>query len=146
MPDEIAALLRDAHGFEQVAVGERLEGGYANDLWRIRGDGATYVLRIKHPPIDEPDIGWEHRLAGWLSKRLSVVVAPIDGVPELEKWAATIADARAWAISFVESVARERALPASVIHGDYFPGNVLVGGDELAGIVDWEKAQVDWVT
>jgi Ser/Thr protein kinase RdoA (MazF antagonist) len=214
MPDEIAALLRDAHGFEQVAVGERLEGGYANDLWRIRGDGATYVLRIKHPPIDEPDIGWEHRLAGWLSKRLSVVVAPIDGgrmvrlgdrvgwlipfidgtpadplceahrraagcglgrlhragesvaipprprlrplaelewppavvVPELEKWAATIADARAWAISFVESVARERALPASVIHGDYFPGNVLVGGDELAGIVDWEEAQVDWVT
>jgi aminoglycoside/choline kinase family phosphotransferase len=75
-----------------------------------------------------------------------VVVAPIDGVPELEKWAATIADARAWAISFVESVARERALPASVIHGDYFPGNVLVGGDELAGIVDWEEAQVDWVT
>ena len=50
------------------------------------------------------------------------------------------------AISFVESVARERTLPVSVIHGDYFPGNVLLAGDELAGIVDWEEAQVDWVT
>jgi Ser/Thr protein kinase RdoA (MazF antagonist) len=214
MPDEIAERLRDAYGFEEVTVGERLEGGYANDLLRVRGDDAIYVLRIKHPPIDEDDIAWEHRLVRWLSERLSVVVAPVDGgklvrvgdrvgwllpfiegvpvdpgceahrlaaarglgrlhrvgkdlavaprprlrplaeldwppalvVPELQEWAARIADTRTWAISFVESIARERRLPVSVVHGDYFPGNVLVAGGELAGIVDWEESQVDWVT
>jgi Ser/Thr protein kinase RdoA (MazF antagonist) len=214
MSDEVAALLRDVYGFEEVAVGERLEGGYANDLRRALGDGVTYVLRIKHPPVDEDDIAWEHRLVRWLSERLPVVVAPVAGdrvlrlgdrvgwlipfidgapadpereahrraaacglgrlhqvgesmavaprprlrplaelewppaevAPELEEWAASVARARVWAISFVEGVACERALPVSVIHGDYFPGNVLVAGDELAGIVDWEEAQVDWVT
>src|SRR5215218_9809876 len=49
----------------------------------------------------------------------------------------TIAETRAWAIAFVQSVARERELPVSVVHGDYFPGNVLVSGGELAGIIDW---------
>jgi Ser/Thr protein kinase RdoA (MazF antagonist) len=35
------------------------------------------VLRIKHPPIDEDDIAWEHRLMRWLAERLPTVVAPV---------------------------------------------------------------------
>jgi hypothetical protein len=51
----IESALRDAYGFHEVAVGERLEGGYANDLFRVVSDGEPFVLRIKHPPWRRAD-------------------------------------------------------------------------------------------
>jgi Ser/Thr protein kinase RdoA (MazF antagonist) len=56
-----------------------LEGGYANDLFRVMADGRTLVLRIKRPPIHQDDIAWEHRLMRLLSSRLPEVAAPIPG-------------------------------------------------------------------
>lgn len=32
--------------------------------------------------------------------------------------------------------------PPSLLHGDYWPGNVVWRGDELAAIIDWEEAEV----
>jgi homoserine kinase type II len=213
---EMASILRDAYGFDAVVVGERLEGGYANDLFRIRADGAAFVLRLKLPPVVEDDIAWEHELTRVLSLMLPEVVPPvatrdgraivdlgsrtgcllpfIDGEParpersahrtaaarglgrlhrrgrglelparprlrplrelewpstrvpaELREWSATIAAARRWAISYTSEIAQARALPTGIVHGDYFPGNVLISGDELVGIIDWEEAQLDWL-
>jgi Ser/Thr protein kinase RdoA (MazF antagonist) len=211
----IAAALRGAYGFDEAAVGERLEGGYANDLFRVVADGELYVLRIKHPPAIEDDIAWEHRLVRLLSVRLPEVAAPIparegdtivrfgdrvgwlmpfiDGTPaepgreehraaaarglgrlhragaavalprrprlrplpelnwpplaataELHEWRSTIAKARAWAIACVSQLAERRRPVMSLIHGDFFPGNVLVSSDALVGLIDWEEAQIDW--
>jgi Ser/Thr protein kinase RdoA (MazF antagonist) len=32
------------------------------------------------------------------------------------------------------------------VHGDFFPGNILVADDEAVAMIDWEEAHVDWVT
>ena len=32
----------------------------------------------------------------------------------------------------------------TLVHGDFFPGNVLVTGRRVSGIVDWEEAHLDW--
>ena len=34
----------------------------------------------------------------------------------------------------------------SLVHGDLFPGNVLVANDQVVGLIDWEESQADWVT
>jgi Ser/Thr protein kinase RdoA (MazF antagonist) len=214
---QLAARLREAFGFADVAIGERLSGGYANDLLRVSADGRSLVLRIKHPPVIAEDLAWEHALTRALSERLPEVQAPLparDGAtwfavddrrawlvpyvdaapadparephrtaaaralgrlhragadlelsprprlrplpelewpplvvpPELEAWTAAIAEGRTWAIAFVAALARQRRLPMSLVHGDYFPGNVLVAGDDAVAIVDWEEAQIDWLT
>jgi Ser/Thr protein kinase RdoA (MazF antagonist) len=211
----IAPALRDAFGFDDVVIGERLQGGYANDLFRVVADGRDLVLRIKHPPVVAEDIAWEHRLVRLLSERLPEVDAPlrardgatvvgvgdrvgwllpfVDGAPadvaqeeeraaaagalgrlhragaglalphrprlrplpelawpplripaELRDWRATIASARTWAISYVAMLADHRALPVTLVHGDYFPGNVLVTDRGVSGIIDWEEAHLDW--
>jgi Ser/Thr protein kinase RdoA (MazF antagonist) len=215
--NEVASTLRDAFSFGEVAVGERLEGGYANDLFRVVADGRALVLRVKHPPVVDEDITWEHRLMQLLSARLPEVVAPLrardgttvirvgervgwlmpflDGAPadagraghraaaaralgrvhragvqlqlsrrprlrplselawpplrvpaELEQWSATIANERTWARSYVAALSDRRDLPRTLVHGDFFPGNVLVTDDGVSGIIDWEEAQVDWGT
>src|SRR4051812_50151076 len=69
--------LRAAYGFAEIAVGERLTGGYANDLFKVDADGRELVLRLKAPPIDVPDIAWEHRLTCALAARLPSVPAPL---------------------------------------------------------------------
>jgi Ser/Thr protein kinase RdoA (MazF antagonist) len=71
---------------------------------------------------------------------------PLRVLPELEQWGAAIAREREWAISYVARIAGERRLPAGLTHGDYFPGNVLIAGDEVAAIVDWEEARPDWLS
>ncbi len=46
----------------------------------------------------------------------------------------------------VQRVRRERPLESGVVHGDLFPGNVLVSRGRIAGLVDWEEAHRGWVT
>jgi len=211
------AALREHYGFETLVVGERLEGGYANDVFRAVADGEEVVVRVKHPPVIAADVAWEHRLIRLLGDRLAEVHAPVAGldgstfvasgetilwvtpflegapadparaehrleaaralgrvhragteldlarrprlrplslldwpplpaVPELADAAAEIADARAWAIAYVERLASERRPAQSLVHGDFFPGNVLLAGDRVAAVLDWEEAQRDWLT
>ena len=33
--------------------------------------------------------------------------------------------------------------PRTVVHGDFWPGNLLVAGDRVSGVIDWEAARVD---
>jgi Ser/Thr protein kinase RdoA (MazF antagonist) len=209
-------MLRDAYGFGDVAIGERLEGGYANDLFRVVADGRDLVLRVKLPPADEADVAWEHRLTRSLAERLDEVAKPLETLdggtflpfdarlawlvpfveaapadaaveehrlaaaralgrlhragaeialpprprlrplpelewpplvvpPELEPWDAVIADERAWAVSYVSALAAERRPAMSLVHGDFFPGNVLIADGEVVGVIDWDEAQVDWL-
>jgi len=56
-----------------------------------------------------------------------------------------LAQARAWAIAKVSSIAASRSLPTSLVHGDFFQGNVLVADDQVVAVIDWEEAQSDWL-
>jgi len=51
----LASLLRSAYGFTDVAIGERVKGGYANDLFHVTADGGESVLRVKYPPVHADD-------------------------------------------------------------------------------------------
>ncbi|MBX2800787.1 MAG: phosphotransferase [Myxococcales bacterium] len=42
----------------------------------------------------------------------------------------------------IERVGVPPATGASVLHGDYWPGNVLWRGNEIAAVIDWEDAAV----
>jgi Ser/Thr protein kinase RdoA (MazF antagonist) len=71
---------------------------------------------------------------------------PLRVSAELRPWSATIGTARTWAISYVSMLAESRELPLTLVHGDFFPGNVLVDDDEVTGVIDWDQANVDWAT
>lgn len=46
----------------------------------------------------------------------------------------------------VEDLRRRLAgvsVPASVVHGDFWPGNLLVANGEVSGVIDWEMASLD---
>jgi Ser/Thr protein kinase RdoA (MazF antagonist) len=58
----------------------------------------------------------------------------------LERWLPTLEAAREWAIGWTRTL----TAPSSPIHGDFFPGNVLVEDGRVTGVLDWEEARVDW--
>jgi len=215
--DALAGALRRHYGFTDVTIGKRLEGGFANDVFRVSADGAELVLRVKRPPVDGADIAWEHGLLARLAERLDEVQAPLGGrdggtsfawgdraawllpfvrgepadagreadrlasaaslgrlhraageldvgprpriaplrrlvwpplLVALELWdrRAEIVEARTWAIRLVAEIAATRSPPETLAHGDFFPGNVLVAGGRVTGLVDWEEAHPDWAT
>ena len=53
--------------------------------------------------------------------------------------------ARTWAIDFTRALEHgRRRLASGVVHGDFFPGNVLFSQGRAVALVDWEEAHVDW--
>jgi Ser/Thr protein kinase RdoA (MazF antagonist) len=89
-----------AYGFDEAGVGERLSGGYANDMFSVVADGAQFVVRIKHPPAIHDDIAWEQELMRQLSERLPEVSAPVvarDGGTVM-----AFGDCVGWLIPFVD--------------------------------------------
>src|SRR5215204_4850859 len=79
LPEDLAAAIQERYGFVELVRGDRLAGGYANDIFRIDADGAPYVVRVQRRPVDVAGLAWEHRLLLALAPRLDDVVAPIAG-------------------------------------------------------------------
>ena len=200
----------------RLRLGDRLEGGFANHVFRVESDVGPLALRASHPPVDLDDLGWEHRVTGLLSARVPEVAAPLEA-PDGSTWAlhqgwaltllpfaaggpadrddeahrlaaarllgrlhaaaaelavpprprvralrnldwppvrdfpetfdrGEIERARARAMETVAAIAASRPLREHVVHGDFFPGNVLVADGRVTGLVDWEEAHVGWAT
>jgi len=211
---EAIAALEARHGLEGAELVGRLEGGYANDLLRVRDGGREWVVRVLLPAVDEPALAWEHAMLAQLARELPLVHAPVpaadgstwfrvgdrhawvmelvDGVPadpargphrlaaagalgrvhaagarlelgerpnapslpdlewpplvvpgELEEWRTEISEAREWAIAWVAQTAAARRPRMGLAHGDFFPGNVLLDGDVVTAVIDWEEARPD---
>ncbi|MDP8911579.1 MAG: phosphotransferase [Actinomycetota bacterium] len=65
--------------------------------------------------------------------------------PSLEPHRRRLEDEAARMREWVRAVACSEAPPATAaIHGDFYPGNVLVDEGRVCGLVDWEEAHVDW--
>ena len=100
MTPDTAAVVRTHYGFTDVTIGERLEGGYANDVFRVLADGEPFVLRVQPPPVDEADVAWEHRLTCALAAELDAVFAPVatrDG-----STAVRLGERCAWLVPFAD--------------------------------------------
>jgi Ser/Thr protein kinase RdoA (MazF antagonist) len=218
LPDGLLAEIERRYALGSVGTAEPLVGGYANDVFSLRADGSTFVLRIKHPPIDPVSIRWEHDVLRLLAERVAEIPAPVAardgttffrhdrfavwllphlrGVPArgddrehamaaarllahfhaagldldvqprpnhrrrlrdlpfpeagglptaLREWLPLLHELRSEAIRFVtELAASGRALTTGLVHGDVFPGNVLIDAGRATGLLDWEEANVDW--
>ena len=65
--------------------------------------------------------------------------------PELAGEARRLHELRAEAVDLVTDVARSGRPPTTgLVHGDFFPGNVLVANGRATALLDWEEAHVDW--
>ncbi|HKX14276.1 MAG TPA: phosphotransferase, partial [Propionibacteriaceae bacterium] len=65
--------------------------------------------------------------------------------PTFDSWLSLIAHARAETIELISRTANTRNLTVGVTHNDVFPGNVLVRGGQVAALLDWEEADIDWL-
>ena len=51
------------------------------------------------------------------------------------------------AITQIPKVVQElssKSLPIQQIHGDFYPGNMLVIGNRIVGLFDWEESILEW--
>ena len=216
VPDGLLGELERRYSLGPLGSAERLTGGSANDIFRLRSAAGTVVLRVKYPPVDPASIRWEHELLALLVKWMPEVPAPLaarDGTtffrhgrfavsllpdlpgsparaedprhaeevarllarahavdaaglaprprhprlrdlpfpeaaglpPDLAEWLPRLRELRDEAIRFVRDLADSgRALTTGVVHGDVFPGNVLVQDERATALLDWEEADVDW--
>ena len=72
---------------------------------------------------------------------IAVIEWPPARLPaELAAWLPALEAGREWAIEW----SRSHAEPVGPIHGDFFPGNVLVDGERVSAVLDWEEARLDW--
>jgi Ser/Thr protein kinase RdoA (MazF antagonist) len=102
----------------------------ARALGRVHAAGALLDVpgRPGAPPL--PDVEW-----------------PAPAVPrELREWETVIAEGRAWATDWVARTASERRPRSGLVHGDFFPGNVLVDDDTVTAVIDWEESRLDWLS
>jgi hypothetical protein len=111
----------------------------------------TRYHRYRHlarPALVRADFGAAGNWLADLQADSMAEAAPIsllDGVPELitSRWPA---DRRATALAErLEPVAARLAsgrTPRTVVHGDFWAGNILVTGNVVTGVVDWPSGQM----
>lgn len=87
----------------------------------LRNLGALYSPRILSITLTDLTKAWE-----------------LDRDPDLAKIARQL---EAHTLDLEARFARHGALPYLVIHGDYYPGNLLFDGDRIVGVVDYDKAR-----
>lgn len=91
---------------------------------------------------------WWWQDAGWFARRWSDSEAALASRPgatgETRFWSATFPRLRRMSAALIERLAgRVEALPKTVIHGDYGPYNLLVDGDGLVAVLDFECAHTN---
>jgi hypothetical protein len=77
---ELISEISERYGIGSPITARRLTGGYANDVFRLDGDGPPTVLHLKHPPVGADSLNWEHRLLAQLNKHLPEALAPVQAL------------------------------------------------------------------
>jgi Ser/Thr protein kinase RdoA (MazF antagonist) len=124
------------------------------------GDAVWLVPAVRGVPADRRDECHRvaaARLLGRLHRATCDVEAParrgVDGLAQLPSlgvdglpaaWRERVARQRDEALALLAEVGKRRPR-TGVVHGDFFPGNVLVRDAEVVGLVDWEEAHVGWL-
>jgi len=74
----------------------------------------------------------------------STPISMIDGVAEriTARWPADHAAALAAELGQLDARLARSAVPRTVVHGDFWAGNLLVTGEEVTGVVDWAAGEM----
>lgn len=75
--DGLLPALERHYGIQGLEPGERLTGGYANDIFRLEAPSEPLVLRLQDPPLQLARLRWEHAVVARLAERLEEVPAPL---------------------------------------------------------------------
>ena len=67
----------ERHFGTRLRAAERLEGGYANHVFRVESEKGPLALRAAHPPVDARDLRWEHDVVRRVEVQVPEVVAPL---------------------------------------------------------------------
>jgi aminoglycoside phosphotransferase (APT) family kinase protein len=104
-------------------------------LWR----GEVFVMDLVDGSMEVPP-GGERAMAACLA-RLHALEVSVEGVPERED---PLPGLRGWCGDQVEEAARavmsREVAERRLVHGDFWPNNLLWSGQELAAVLDWEDA------
>ncbi|MCW3050021.1 MAG: hypothetical protein JWO74_4305 [Solirubrobacterales bacterium] len=93
------------------------------------------------------DVGAWRGVAGWLADAHGALAARAADATWLPAWSPPDPDAlreagdrriRALAGSVAAARARSESIAATVVHGDLYPANVLIGGEGRVCVLDWE--------
>ena len=110
--------------------------GHTADPGRVGADlraAGSWLLRFhSETRCGETELG-EEGLEAWVH-------------PVIRRYRAEIGWSDAEGALFGAVLARARALrdtplPLSAVHGDYWMGNLLMTGDDIGGVLDWERGQ-----
>lgn len=101
---------------------------------------AADVIRDFHERTGESSFVGPAHLARWVEQPIRTILESLAAAGR----GAQLADAfEAIAVALRDGLA-DRVLPVSWIHGDYWPGNLLVDPEgRITGVVDWDRAEPD---
>src|SRR5215210_7809779 len=75
--DGVLRAVAERYGLADLAAERPLAGGFANDVVLVRAGPERLVRRIKHPPVVEESLAWEHAVVSALARALPEVPAPL---------------------------------------------------------------------
>ncbi len=120
-------------GIERILGGQPASQLVANTaaLETTIAQAAAWAVTLTRRTVDE-----NASPVAWLNRRSGIILERLEdgGAPE-----ATIGEARALAADLAERVT---SVPAAMIHGDFWLGNLLVdeSNGHLVGVIDWDAS------
>jgi homoserine kinase type II len=104
-PEGLLRTLGARYGLGGLQLGERLTGGYANELYRLASDRGAFALRLDVEP-SAPGIAWEHDVVARLAERVPEIPVPVKAL-DGETWFRH-GGVAFWLLPFVEGSPADR--------------------------------------
>nr|WP_299089081.1 phosphotransferase [uncultured Metabacillus sp.] len=70
-------IIRSSYGIDEILDFQRLEGGYWNDVFKMKTKNEMFVLRISHRSTKKESLMYEHMLLNYMNKQIKEIPAPI---------------------------------------------------------------------
>lgn len=150
--------LRDATSWEGLRAVPAVRGTVAHD-----GRLALVVEAVPGVPMTTSYLRWRHTarpervradfaaVATWLAGFQRATAGPaepleLDGVVSRRLWRRfgrdPLVDGDLERLAGLCAQLRRDAVPRTAVHGDFWPGNVLLHGGRVGGVVDWEAGSI----
>ena len=140
---------------------EAMEAGAARMMAQLHRAGLGYPERSPRPGMPSlNELDWDHNwmwnwdevvafmsraVTGWAEGLKLVGANAVESLEELANRIGQIESERSYCQSLTIALVRDgRLLTRGPIHGDYYPGNLLVEGGRITAVLDWDECRPDW--